>query len=463
MVTPTPSVSKWQPDSWRTKEVRYQPTYPNHKELQEVLDHLSVLPPLVSPWEVSALRKQIADAAAGRAFLLQGGDCAEHFGDCRPEVITNRLKILLQMSLVLVYGLNTRVLRVGRFAGQYAKPRSSPTETKDGRTLPSYRGDIINGYDFEEASRTPDPQRLLKAYHHSAATLNHVRALTESGFADLHHPENWDLDFVHHSPLASEYNAIVNAIREALTFAETITEVPLTGTERVAFYTSHEALHLPYEESLTRYCEHPEDAGYARSEGGYYNLSTHFPWIGKRTGTPEDGHVEYMRGIHNPIGVKVGPDMTKQRLLHLIETLNPADDPGRLMLMSRLGVDQVEKKLPTLVEAVQQSGRTVLWSCDPMHGNTEKTDSGIKTRRFSNVLGELELTFDIHEASGSRLGGVHLEMTGEDVTECLGGARDLTVKDLERAYETNVDPRLNYEQSLEIALSIVRKHRQNEG
>ena len=454
--------SEWHPASWQDKEARHQPVYPDQDEIQEVLGHLSTLPPLVTPWEVSALRKRLARAAQGRCFLLQGGDCAEHFGDCRPEIITNRLKILLQMSLVLVYGLKTRVVRVGRFAGQYAKPRSSPTETQKGQTLPSYRGDIINGLPFSESTRTPDPQRLLRAYHSASLTLNYVRALAESGFADLHHPENWDLDFVHHSPLANEYQAIVDAIGNALNFAETISDLPLAGTERVAFYTSHEALLLPYEEALTRQRPHPRDAAHAAGEEGAYNLSTHFPWIGKRTGQLDGAHVEYMRGIANPLGLKVGPDMTPQHLLRLIKALDPDDEPGRLTLISRVGVDQVENVLPPLIEAVQRAGRTVLWCCDPMHGNTEKTESGIKTRRFNNILGELELTFDIHEASGSHLGGAHLELTGENVTECIGGARGLTAADLERAYESNVDPRLNYEQSLEVALSIVRKRRQME-
>jgi 3-deoxy-7-phosphoheptulonate synthase len=386
--------------------------------------------------------------------LLQGGDCAEAFKDCTADVITSRLKIMLQMTLVLTYGLNTRVVRVGRFAGQYAKPRSSPTETRNGQTLHSYRGDIINGPAFEPETRRPDPQRLIQAYHTSSATLNLVRALSEGGFADLHHPEYWDLDFMQESPLAEEYHAIVDAIEDSLSFMEAVTNRPADNLQRAPFYTSHEALHLPYEEAMTRTVPH---------QPGAFNLGTHLPWIGKRTGHPDEAHVEYMRGIVNPLGLKVGPTMTSTRLKRLVRILDPEDEPGRLTLITRLGADEVENRLPMLIDAVRSIGHSVLWCCDPMHGNTEKTDSGFKTRRFDNIMAELNQTLEIHARDGSHLGGVHFELTGENVTECIGGARGLNEADLEQAYKSPVDPRLNYEQSLEVAFSIVRKYRQMNG
>jgi 3-deoxy-7-phosphoheptulonate synthase len=445
-----PTVQDWSLRSWREKEALQQPTYPNDASLQEALDHVSALPPLVTSWEVEHLKTELARAANGERFLLQGGECAESFGDCRADIITSRLKILMQMSLVLTYGLNTRVVRVGRFAGQYAKPRSSDTETRDGTTLPSYRGDIINGAAFAPEARRPDPQRMVEAYASSSLTLNLVRALTEGGFADLRHPEYWDLDFVQHSPLADEYHAIADAIGDTIDFLETVTDEEIDSVEGVTFYTSHEALLLPYEEALSRTVPH---------KAGVYNLGTHLPWVGKRTNQPEKAHVEYARGIENPVGLKVGPAMTPSRLKTLIRTLDPEDEPGKLMLISRLGADAIGDKLAPLIQAVQATGQSVLWIADPMHGNTEKTDAGIKTRRFDNVLGELEQAMDIHAAEGSHLGGVHFELTGEDVTECIGGARGLSEADLGRAYESHVDPRLNYEQSMEMAFSIVRKHR----
>jgi len=454
MPTSSSSVDDWSLTSWTQKTARQLPEYPNPDALDSTLDHLASLPPLVTSWEVKTLKEKLAEAAVGERFLLQGGDCAEAFDDCTADVITSRLKIMLQMSLVLTYGLNTRIVRVGRFAGQYAKPRSSPTETRNGQTLPSYRGDIINGPAFTPDTRQPDPQRLVQAYHSSSATLNLVRALTQGGFADLHHPEYWDLDFMQQSPLADEYRAMVDAMEDTLSFLETVTDRPVNSLERASFYTSHEALHLPYEQSMTRTVPH---------QSGFFNLGTHFPWIGKRTGHPDEAHVEYARGISNPLGLKVGPDMTPTRLKRLMHTLNPDDEPGRLTLITRFGADQVADRLPAMIDAVRATGQTVLWCCDPMHGNTEKTASGVKTRRFANILDELKQTFDIHAREGSHLGGVHFELTGENVTECMGGARGLAEHDLERAYKSHVDPRLNYEQSLEMAFSIIRKYRQMNG
>jgi 3-deoxy-7-phosphoheptulonate synthase len=451
MPDPVDTAQDWTPTSWRAKEALQQPTYPDEDELTRVLDHLSSLPPLATSWEVENLKDDLARAEHGERFLLQGGECAESFADCTADVITKRLKILLQMSLVLTYGLNTKVVRVGRFAGQYAKPRSSDTETRDGTTLPSYRGDIINSPAFSEEARIPDPNRLVRAYTKSSLTLNQVRALAEGGFADIRHPEYWDLDFMQHSPLADEYHAIVNALQDTIHFLDAVAERTVDSLERVKFYTSHEALLLPYEEAHTRTVPHKE---------GYYNLGTHFPWVGKRTNQLDNAHVEYARGIQNPIGLKVGPDMTPSKLKGLVRTLDPEDEPGRLTLITRFGADRIGDKLPGLLEAVRETGQSVLWSCDPMHGNTERTDGGVKTRHFDNILAELEQAFDIHASMDSHLGGVHFELTGEDVTECIGGARGLEPSDLERAYKSHVDPRLNYEQALEIAFSIVRKVRQ---
>ncbi len=442
----------WTPDSWRARPALQMPTYPDAEALAGVQDELRALPPLVTSWEILALKQQIAEAQEGKRFLLQGGDCAENFADCSSEVISNRLKVLLQMSLVLVHGLRIPVIRVGRFAGQYAKPRSTDTETRGEVTLPSYRGDIINRPEFTAEARVPDPRRMVKAHARSAMTMNFVRSLIDGGFADLHHPEYWGLGWVKDSPLAEEYQKMVSGLGDAVRFMETLVGSQIHDLKRVDFYTSHEALLLPYEEAQTRQVPR---------QWGWFNLSTHFPWIGMRTAALDGAHTEYFRGIRNPVAVKVGPSVTPDQLLKLIDVLNPEDEPGRLALIHRMGATQIADKLPTLLEAVKREGRRVLWICDAMHGNTESTSNGYKTRRFDNIRSEIEQSFDIHAAVGTRLGGVHLELTGEDVTECTGGARELTDVDLERAYRSTVDPRLNYEQSLEIAMAIVRKQSQS--
>ena len=447
---PITQQKEWTPSSWRTKKALHQPSYPDENELDDVLKHLSDLTPLVTSWEIQSLRKQLGEAALGKRFLLQGGDCSESFNEVTADIITRRLKVILQMSLVLIYGLKLPVIRVGRFAGQYAKPRSNPTETIDDVTLPTYMGDMINGLNFTEKERVPSPQRLLLAHSRSAMTLNFVRALVDGGFADLHHPEYWDLDFVKHSSRADEYQSMVDYISEAVSFMHTFADLSDTAFARTNFYTSHEALFLPYEESQTRRVPH---------NPGTYNLSTHMPWIGMRTAFPESAHIEYMRGISNPIGMKVGAALSPKDLLELIDILNPENDPGRLTLIARFGHDKIADHLPNMIEAVKKAGKIVVWSCDPMHGNTIKTEKGIKTRPFENILSELEQTLDIHADVGSHLGGVHFEMTGENVTECTGGARGLADADLERAYTSQVDPRLNAEQALEIAMSIVQKWR----
>jgi 3-deoxy-7-phosphoheptulonate synthase len=440
----------WQPNSWQLKTASQQPTYPDADAKAEVLKRLSELPPLVTSWEVEALRQHIADAQEGRAFVLQGGDCAETFADCRSDKITQKLKILLQMSLVLLYGLQKPVVRIGRMAGQYAKPRSADTETRGDVTLPSFRGDLVNQGEFTPAARIPDPEMMLRGYERAALTLNFVRSLIDGGFADLHHPENWDLDWVQHSPLADEYHQITGAIGNSLQFFESLSGSQVHATRRVEFYTSHEGLQLPYEEAQTRFLEHRDH---------WYDLSTHFPWIGMRTAQIDGAHVEYFRGIRNPMGIKLGPGMTRDWLLQLLETLNPDNEPGRMTLIHRFGAGKVDEGLPELIETVQGAGARVLWMCDPMHGNTESASNGRKTRRFENILQELEAAFRIHSELGTILGGVHFEMTGEDVTECTGGARGLTDDDLERAYHTQVDPRLNYEQAMEMAMRIAGRRR----
>ena len=444
----TSTTDAWSPASWRDRPALQLPTYPNASELAAAQEELRSLPPLVTSREILSLKQQLAEAQEGKRFLLQGGDCAETFAECNSEVITNRLKVLLQMSLVLVHGLKVPVVRVGRFAGQYAKPRSADSETRDGVTLPSYRGDIVNGPDFTAQARVPDPRRMIKAHARSAMTMNFVRSLIDGGFADLHHPEYWGLGWVGQSPHAAEYQNMVAGIGDAVRFMETLAGRKMQSLSRVDFYTSHEALLLPYEEAQTRRVPRAD---------GWFNLSTHFPWIGMRTAALDGAHIEYFRGISNPVAVKVGPSVTPDQLLRVIDVLNPHDEPGRLGLIHRMGAEHIATKLPTLLDAVKREGRRVLWICDAMHGNTESTSNGYKTRRFENIRGEIEQAFDIHEAAGTRLGGVHLEMTGENVTECLGGARDLTELDLQRAYRTTVDPRLNYEQALEIAMLIVKK------
>lgn len=441
----------WTPGGWRAHPAVQQPTYPDLDALAGVQQELRALPPLVTSWEIMALKQHLAEAQEGKRFLLQGGDCAENFTDCNSDVISNRLKVLLQMSLVLVHGLRLPVVRVGRFAGQYAKPRSTDTETRGEHTLPSYRGDIINAPEFSPEARIPDPRRMIKAHARSAMTMNFVRSLIDGGFADLHHPEYWDLGWVTHSPLADEYHRMVAGIGDAVRFMETLSGAQVHNLNRVDFYTSHEALLLPYEEAQTRQVPR---------QWGWFNLSTHFPWIGMRTAALDGAHVEYFRGIRNPIAVKIGPSVTPDQLLKLIDALNPDDEPGRLSFIHRMGAAHIAEKLPALLDAVKRDGRRVLWICDPMHGNTESTSNGYKTRRFGNIRSEVEQSFELHAAAGTRLGGVHLELTGEDVTECTGGARDLTDIDLERAYRSTVDPRLNYEQALETAMLIVRKQAQ---
>lgn len=435
----------WEPGSWRRHPALQQVEYADPVALEAACARVQSLPPMVTSWEVEKLRTRLAEVARGEAFLLQGGDCAESFADCRSQIIDNKLKILLKMSLVLTFAGGLPVVRVARLAGQYAKPRSSDTETRDGVTLPSYRGDLVNGPEFTPEARRPDPERLVEGYARAAMTLNFVRSLLAGGFADLRHPRVWDLAFVEHSQRAAQYRAMVGQMTEAVRFLESVAGRPLDELSTTELYTSHEGLHLPFEEACT---EQPP----LRSR--HYDLSSHFPWIGARTAAADGAHVEFFRGIANPVGLKVGPGLSPGQLVATAERLDPDREPGRLTLIHRLGFERVEELLPPLVEAVRSAGHPVVWCCDPMHGNTYTTADGLKTRRFGAILAEVERSAAVHAALGGRLGGVHLELTGEDVTEVVGGARGLSEAELARAYRSDVDPRLNAEQALELAFRM---------
>lgn len=435
----------WQIDSWQKKIIKQDIHYPDESLLQKTLAELAILPPLVSTFEIDELKKQLAKAGRGECFILQGGDCAESFNECRAEVIADKFKILLQMSLILIHGLRKPVIRIGRIAGQYAKPRSEMNETQNSITLPSYRGDIVNSPEFNEAARISDPLRMKQAYFYSALTLNYLRALIEGGFTNLEHPEYWNLNFAISSPLANRYQAIAESIRNSLEFLQVISGVKMQALTRIDyFFTSHEALHLLYEQALTR----------KQQDGKWYNVATHLPWIGMRTAFVDSAHIEYASGIENPIAIKVGASMSVTDLVTLIKTLNPNNEEGKLVLIHRFGVEQIQHYLPQFLTAITKEKLNVVWSCDPMHGNTSITTHGVKTRRFEDILSELQQAFVIHQQHNTPLGGVHFEMTGENVTECIGGAAGLTEHDLKDAYKTLCDPRLNYEQSLEMAMLI---------
>lgn len=408
---------------------------------------LNGLPPLVSFDEIRALKRELAQAAMGNAFLLQGGDCAESFAEFNETNLTNFFRVLIQMTIALMYGAGSPVVKVGRIAGQFAKPRSDNTESKNGVELPSYRGDMVNGMEFEAGARVPDPKRLVDAYYQSAATLNFLRSLARSGYAALPRVAKWNMDFVAGSPQGRHFHQIVERINDCLDFISA-TGLNLDKSEELSearFYTSHESLLLNYDACLTR-----ED----RSTGKHYVGSAHMLWIGDRTRDPEGAHVEFLRGVENPIGCKVGPSMTPEDLIRLCDTLNPENEPGRLTLISRMGAEKVDQYLPPLAKLLQQEGRHVVWSCDPMHGNTIKSPNGYKTRKFTDILSEVRKFFAIHHAEGGQGNGVHFEMTGQDVTECLGGAQAISELDLSNRYHTHCDPRLNASQSLELAFLI---------
>lgn len=437
----------WSPQSWRTKPARQMPAYPDAAALAAVEAQLGQLPPLVFAGEARRLKVALARVAKGDAFLLQGGDCAESFAEFHPNTIRDTFKVLLQMAVVMTFAAGSPVVKVGRIAGQFAKPRSSLTETVGGRELPSYRGDIVNDIAADDAARVADPARMLRAYNQSAATLNLLRAFAQGGFADLQQVHRWNLEFVATSPQGARYEALARRIDETMTFIAACGLSPeaIPALRETEFYTSHDAMLLPYEEALTRVDS---------LTGEIYACSAHLPWIGERTRQLDGAHVEYCRGILNPLGVKIGPTMSADDVLRLIDVLNPANEPGRLTLIVRMGADRIAAGLPAMIRAVAREGRVVVWSSDPMHGNTVTAAAGRKTRPFERVLAELRDFFRIHRAEGTHAGGIHIEMTGKDVTECIGGSQAITEARLGERYDTHCDPRLNGTQALELAFSV---------
>ncbi|MBU3070285.1 3-deoxy-7-phosphoheptulonate synthase class II [Aestuariicella sp. G3-2] len=442
-----PASNEWAPSSWRSRTAHQQPCYEDPMALADVEAQLSTFPPLVFAEETRQLRRQLSQVADGNAFLLQGGDCAETFVDFSANNIRDTFKVILQMAIVLTYAGRKPVVKVGRIAGQFAKPRSSDVEVRDGIELPSFRGDIINGADFSPEDREVDPQRMLRAYHQSTATLNLLRAFAHGGLADLHQVNGWNLGFVSGNESCEQYQQLAHEIRDALSFMEVlgINSDNTPVLRETDLYTSHEALLLNYEEALTR-----RDS----LSGHWYNCAAHMLWIGERTRQLDAAHVEYMRGIHNPIGVKVGPGISVDELLKLIDALNPNNEAGRLTLITRMGADTLADKLPALARAVTAEGRKVVWSSDPMHGNTVKANNGFKTRSFDRILSEIQQFFGVLRAEGAHPGGIHLEMTGQHVTECVGGSYRVSENDLAKRYETQCDPRLNADQVLEMAFNV---------
>ncbi len=440
-------MSIWTPSSWREKPITQQPSYPDMEALQSVEKKLSSYPPLVFAGEARNLKKQLGDVANGKAFLLQGGDCAESFLEFQANNIRDTFKVMMQMAVVMTFAGGLPVVKVGRMGGQFAKPRSSDTETIGGVTLPSYRGDIINSVEFTAEARVPDPQRMIEAYNQSTATLNLLRAFATGGLADLHQVHKWNLDFTHQSEISSKYEDLAEQISQSLEFMEAcgITSSTYRTLRETDFFTSHEALLLPYEQAFTR-----QDS----LTGDWYDVSAHMLWIGDRTRQLDGAHIEFMRGIKNPIGFKAGPSMDPDELVRLIDTLNPDNEAGRLNVIVRMGADKVGDHLPALIRAVEKEGQKVLWSCDPMHGNTIKSSTNFKTRPVNDVLSEMKQFFQVHKAEGTHAGGVHLEMTGKNVTECTGGAFEVTDEDLSSRYHTHCDPRLNADQALELAFLI---------
>ncbi len=443
----TDTMSNWTTQSWRDAPILQQPDYLDAEALRQAESELTKLPPLTSPEEARALKAELALAAQGKAFLLQGGDCAESFAEFNESNLKGYFKVLLQMTMALMYGSGRPVVKVGRIAGQFAKPRSTGMETMNGLELPSYRGDMVNGMDFNADARIADPQRLLHAYYQSGATLNYLRSLAKGGDAALDHISKWNMEFVSDSPQGRHFNEIVQRINDCLSFirATGMDTISMPQFREATFYTSHEGLLLGYESALTRFDEETEQ---------HYVCSAHMLWIGDRTRQPDGAHIEFLRGVGNPIGCKVGPTMTPDELLKVCDLLNPNNEAGKLTLISRMGAGKVKELLPPLVRKLKEEGRHVVWSCDPMHGNTIKSPNGFKTRKFTDILSEVRGFFEVHKAEGTHGGGVHFEMTGQDVTECLGGAQAISELQLSDRYHTHCDPRLNASQSLELAFLI---------
>ncbi len=440
----------WTRESWRRKPAKHLPTYKDTAALENVVHRLRNYPPLVFAGEARVLKKALAAVAIGDAFLLQGGDCAESFAEFHPFNIRDTFRVILQMAVVMTFAARIPVIKVGRIAGQFAKPRSQPEETRDGITLPSYKGDIINDSAFTPDARLCDPERIVQAYNQSAATLNLVRAFAHGGYADLHRVHKWNLEFVEDHPLSERYHDLAQNLAQALDFmaAAGITAENSPQIREVEFFTSHEALLLPYEEALTR-----TDS----TTGDWYDVSAHFLWLGARTHQPDHAHVEFLRGVKNPIGIKCGPTITGEQLIELLDILNPANEPGRITLFSRMGHDKVQEFLPPLIRRIKQEGSSVVWSCDPMHGNTVISSNGYKTRAFDSILSEVKQFFTIHQAERTHAGGIHIEMTGQDVTECTGGGREVKEENLSERYHTHCDPRLNASQALELAFLLANE------
>ncbi len=447
-------MKSWKKNSWRKYPVKHIPEYPNKKELEMVLNKIETFPPLVFAGETRHLKDQLSDVVDGKAFLLQGGDCAESFAEFNPDNIRDTFKLILQMSLVLTYSASLPVVKVGRIAGQFSKPRSSPVETKNGVELPSYLGDNINGMEFTEKARIPDPKRLFKAYSQSAATLNLIRAFCHGGFADLKNVHNWNLGFIKNSPELKRFKDLEDRIADALAFMDAcgINSDFNRRLKTVNFWTSHEALLLPFEERMTRVDS---------TTGENHDTSAHFVWIGDRTRQLDGGHVEFCRGIENPIGIKCGPTLKADDLINLCNRINPRNEKGKITLISRFGADNVSKHLPKLIRAIKKEGLNVIWSCDPCHGNTIQAATGFKTRPFNSVLKEVKNVFTCHQSEGSYAGGLHIELTGQNVTECIGGAQKISEKDLSSRYHTHCDPRLNANQALELAFLISDEIKKN--
>ena len=440
-------MNKWDIDSWRNHQAKHIPVYPDQGKLKEIENTLKDFPPLVFAGEVRSLKNSLSEVADGNAFLLQGGDCAESFSEFHADNIRDTFRVILQMAVILTSGTKLPIIKVGRMAGQFAKPRSSPNEINNGQELPSYAGDIINGIEFDAIKRKPEPSRMLTAYSQAASTLNLLRAFADGGYADLRHVQSWNMGFVKSGPQGERYRYLAEEIQKSLNFMEAlgISSKNTPQLRTVQYYTSHEALLLPYEEALTRVDS---------TSGMIYNTSAHFLWIGDRTRFINSAHIEFCRGIQNPLGIKCGPSSDPEELVKIVDILNPMNDSGKITLITRFGNGNVEKFLPKLIRKITQEGKNVIWSCDPMHGNTMKSDSGKKTRKFENIIGEVKSNIEIHKSEGTHAGGIHLEMTGQNVTECIGGLDDICDSDLNDRYHTHCDPRLNANQAIEMAFLI---------
>lgn len=446
------NIKDWAPESWKTKTALQQPHYDNQEELNEVISELKLLPPIVFEDEVESLKQKLSLAQNGKMFILQGGDCVERFADCNETTILNKIKILLQMSIIITYAAKIPVIKIGRIAGEYSKPRSNMYETINGIKMLSYRGDSINSFLPDPEERIAKPSKIKESYFHSAATYNYIRAITRGGFADLHNPSKWDIDFIEQTAKSKEYQSLINNVLDSITFLECFNGVNSEILNCTDFYISHEGMLLPYEESMTRQ---------SKTSKNYYNLGAHMLWIGERTRNINNAHVEYFRGIKNPIGVKISSKIEPEELIRLLDIINPLNESGKICLITRMGYKNVKKYLPGLIKTIKKAKKKVTWICDPMHGNTITTKQNLKTRRFDDILTELIDTFDVHKKMGTFMSGVHFELTGDHVTECTGGVSKIDEESLVENYQSFCDPRLNYDQSMEISFLVAKMLRNN--